>query len=161
MKLDSLIKDFESLLRYIAPGFTAIMIAGFCKSALPDYWSESWFWVIVPFFGIAWYAMHRTLLNLLDYIIYHIMGASIQKTYIANMVVGAKEKRRYLYTRLANIHLSIIIGQQSVAICWFGDIHKCGVFVFGLVVLIIASFSYCYTLSEINTFDGNIEDKNR
>ncbi len=155
MKLDNLIEDFESLLRYIAPGFTFIMIAGLIDPCLIKYFDEGWVWLITPFIGISWYAIHRALINLLDYPIYCLLNAKVQETIVANMEENSKVRRKYLYTRLANVHLAMMIGEQIIILNYVVGKSQCQIAILGIVLFGISGLSYFMTLKEIITYDKN------
>lgn len=155
MNIDYPFKSIEDLLRYIAPGFTAIMIAAFCGLVTKEQYETEHVWIMLPFLGIAWYATHRTVLYLLDYVLYHMIpDGSVQKSYTANMAPDGKTSRNYLYNRLASIHLSMIVAQQCLVFCWFATTNKWVVFGGGLFLLIISLISYFMTLIEDTKYNN-------
>ncbi len=155
MKFAGIIKDIESLLRYIAPGYTLLCITFL---HYPDTISDvptSTLLLLAPFIGCAWYAVHRSALNIIDYPIYYTLGENIQSTIAANMGEKSKKERAYIYTRLANVHLAMIIGQQGIISYIYLHDRSNGPLIPYIAIFCIAFISYYLTLRECTRYDKN------
>jgi hypothetical protein len=153
MKVDGIFKELESLVRYVAPGFTLLTLGVLAGHDYSSVLESSYTLVILPFLGIAWYALHRTLFNILDYPIYWALGHKIALSYDKNLAPDSKKNRGYLYARLANIHLSIIIAEQSLVVSGFSKANGCYLFWCGLIAILMSVASYIMTSHEIGKYD--------
>jgi len=141
------------MLRYIAPGYTLLTIL---LLHYPDTISNvptSTLLLLAPFIGCAWYAVHRSALNIIDYLIYYVAKGNIQTTIAASMSKDSKEERAYIYTRLANVHLAMMIGQQGIISYIYLHNEANGQLSPYIVIITIAFISYCLTLRECIRYD--------
>lgn len=122
--LSRLLKPFEPLeriLRYIVPSglFGLFYILSRQPSLSPSY---SWlFYASLPFIGIAFYSLHRTFFEIIDWLIwfiiehFHPIHRMVQYIKITHLRLSrCEELRNWNYTKWATIHLSLVVAELMI-----------------------------------------------